>query len=545
MEQPKQSLLVLGNLLGEGTFGSVYEARWGCQQCTAKTFFRTHSDLYEREFQKEIMVLQKLRHRNIVQFYRTHIQDNHIYLIMELAEKGTLAKAINKGLLDWPTKTRLAHEVARGLEYIHQENVLHRDLKSANVLLTRHMKAKLADFGLARIRSTVSSSLSMSSAGGGIIGTLEWIAPELFEADKPPYSTKTDVYALGVVMWEMTANCTRPYKNQNNRALIVHHVKSGYRERLPDDTPIEYGEWVERCWHHDPNQRPSASEVILVRDQQKEADNDDGAVSVSFGFSYKEITCADAEGKSIATNHPISSPASERLPQTDDDAQQGNEDAQLFLGWIYRHGGEFTKKNVEGSAWWYRKAAERGNATAQPMLGEIYENGHGVNASVIEASTWYHKAAVHGVAKAQVKLGEMYSEGRGVEQYDVEAFKWCRMAADQGHGDAQAMVGTWYSLGCGVDQSDVEAVKWFIKAAEQGNADAQNTLGWMYQEGRGVEQNDIEAIKWYTKAAEQGDADAQNNLRRMYKEGRGVEQSDIEARKWYTEARKFLPKYFS
>ncbi|KAG0228765.1 hypothetical protein BGW42_002007, partial [Actinomortierella wolfii] len=452
-----QSLLVLGNLIGSGAYGSVYEARWGCQQCAAKTFFLTQSDFDEKEIQNEVKVLQRLRHRNTVQFYRTHKQDNHIYLIMELAENGSLAKAINKGLLDWHDKTRIAHEIARGLEYIHQENVLHRDLKN--------------------------------------------------------------IYALGVVMWEMAANCTRPYKDQEKGELIAHHVKSGYRETLPHDTPIEYRKWVERCWHHDPNQRPSASEVILVRGQQGEAGTDDGAVSVSFGFSDDEITSADTEGKPIATNHPNSAPASGRLPQTDDDvvkyfcteAQQGSEDAQLFLGWIYSHGGEFTKKNVENSAWWYRKAAERGNATAQLILGELYENGQGVDANDREASTWYRKAAVHGVTKAQVKLGEMYKEGRGVEQNDVEAVKWYRMAADQGHGDAQVVMGTWYSLGRGVNQSDVEAVKWFIKAAEQGNVDAQNNLAMIFFE-KNAEQSDVEAVKWFTKAAEQGNAPAQNNL---------------------------------
>ncbi|KAG0225124.1 hypothetical protein BGW42_004637, partial [Actinomortierella wolfii] len=143
-------LHVLGNLLGSGAFGSVYEARWGAQKCAAKAFFHTPSDLYEREIQKEINALQKLRHRNIIQFYRTHVEDNHIFVLMELAEKGSLSKAINTGLLVWQDKTRIANEIARALEYIHQENVLHRNVKSSNVLLTRHMEAKLADLEMSR-----------------------------------------------------------------------------------------------------------------------------------------------------------------------------------------------------------------------------------------------------------------------------------------------------------------------------------------------------------------------------------------------------------
>ncbi|KAG0242882.1 hypothetical protein BGW41_003282 [Actinomortierella wolfii] len=197
------------SLLGSGTFGSVYEARWGCQQCAARKFTcPSQSDVLENEVQKEITVLQKLRHRNIVQFYRMYQQDNQTYLITELAEKETLTKAIDKGMLDWPTMTRLAHEIARGLEYIHRENVLHGDLMSANVLLTWNMEAKLADFGLARIRSALNDSLPTSSPGGSITGTLGWMALELLDTDEGLYSTKTDVYALGMVMWEMAANCT-------------------------------------------------------------------------------------------------------------------------------------------------------------------------------------------------------------------------------------------------------------------------------------------------------------------------------------------------
>ncbi|KAG0224134.1 hypothetical protein BGW42_005312 [Actinomortierella wolfii] len=364
--QPKQNSLVLEKFLGVGGFGEVHVARWGCQECAAKKFFNTHSDLDEKKIQKEVNVLQRLRHSNIVQFYGMHRVDNHIYLIMELAERGTLTQAINKGLLDWLDKTRLAHEIARGLEYIHQEGILHRDLKSANVLLTRNMEAKLADFGLAKIRSTVSGNLSMSSAGGRITGTLGWIAPELFYKNKPPYSTKSDVYALGMIMWEMAANCTWPYKDQNNGGLIAVHVTKGGRERLPNNTPPKYREWVERCWHHDPNQRPHASEIVIVRGRKKIFGNYDDAGYISATAVDGEITHVDTVGKPIGENHFNKKTAFRHLPQTDDDvvryfceeAQQDNGDAHLFLGWIYSHGGGVLKKNEEASAWWYCKATE-------------------------------------------------------------------------------------------------------------------------------------------------------------------------------------------
>ncbi|KAF9153751.1 Testis-specific serine/threonine-protein kinase 4, partial [Actinomortierella ambigua] len=106
-----RSLLVLGKSLGFGAFGAVHEARWGNQPCAAKTFFLSESDFDQQSIQKEIAVLQKLRHRHIIQFYRTHEEDGRIYLLMELAERGSLARAIDKGKLvpdDWSTKSRLA-----------------------------------------------------------------------------------------------------------------------------------------------------------------------------------------------------------------------------------------------------------------------------------------------------------------------------------------------------------------------------------------------------------------------------------------------------
>ncbi|KAF9967353.1 hypothetical protein BGZ73_000593, partial [Actinomortierella ambigua] len=180
--KPLHSLLVLGKSLGSGAFGTVHEARWGNQPCAAKTFFGIQFDFQHDAIQKEISVLQTLRYRHVIQFYRTLEEDGRIYLLMELAEKGSLARAITKGELapdDWVTKKRLASEIARGLAYIHQERVLHRDLKSANVLLTNRMEVKLADFGLAKVRSMASAASAANASGVGLKGTLRWTAPEL------------------------------------------------------------------------------------------------------------------------------------------------------------------------------------------------------------------------------------------------------------------------------------------------------------------------------------------------------------------------------
>ncbi|KAF9296928.1 hypothetical protein BGZ74_010094 [Mortierella antarctica] len=419
-------MLTLENRIGSGAYGVVHKALWESQPVAAKEFFLSQSDLNKNTIEKEISVLQRLRHRHIIQFFRTHKKDGCIYLIMDLAEKGSLASAINaKGgggqdlLLDWPTKKRLAHEMARGLEYIHHEGVLHRDLKSANVLLTRHMEVKLADFGLAQVRQSMSTGASMSNSSAGVKGTLRWMAPELF-LDKPKYSTKSDMYALGMVMWEMAANCTMPFRDQPHEHVVLTFVKDGRREVLPDDTPAPYRKLVERCWHQDPAHRPDASKVaLLVHDEptQEGSAVDEGYNAITFGSSTNGSMFGQGrvhdDGESIF--HNLTTERTSSL---------------ATLGpWL---GG--VDKSVEDSMCWYRQAAERGNATAQLTLARIYEKGQGVEPSDVEAVTWYRKAADRGNAEAQFSLAQLYDHGRGVKEDIVDA--------DQGHVDAQVKMGS-------------------------------------------------------------------------------------------------------
>lgn len=502
--------------------------------------------------QNEIKILKKLRHRHIIQFYRIHHEDGRLFLIMDLAERGSLADAIlGNSLHDnnsndndkngWSTKARIAHEIARGLEYIHQESVVHRDLKSANVLLTRHMEVKLADFGLAQVKSM--SSASKSSTAAGIAGTLRWIAPELF--DKPVYSTKSDVYALGVVMWEMAANCTRPFKDQDNEALVVLSVKNGHREKLPDNTPEEYRSWVIRCWDHDPAKRPKASGIVLVEEAEptKEEAGWHHAPTLSFDLSLdgstpatKDKDCLEDKLKNMSVeflssvaSHNRSGAVGEKVDGTDSASQpvSGSHDPR--------------SSTRDDPILWYLKAAEQGHADAQNNLGMAFLRGKGVQQSYVEAVKWLRMAGVQGHSNAQATLGSIYLMGsgdrHGVKQSDANAALWTLRAAEQGHANAQLNIGYMYYHGREFIQDYATAASWYCRAAEQGSAEAQASLALMYERGQGVEQSFAEALRWYRQAAEFGDKQSQYHLGAMYTNGQGgVKQNFPEGAMWYRRA---------
>jgi len=152
-----------------------------------------------------------------------------------------------------------------------------------------------------------------------------------------------------------------------------------------------------------------------------------------------------------------------------------------------------------------------GSALAQDAATSTQVTDEKLAATFRETSA----AAERGEASAQNSLGEMYKRGRGVARDDAQAVTWFRKAADQGLAGGQYNLGVMYAGGRGVARDDAQAVSWFRKAADQGDVDAQTNLGTMYLTGRGVAQDDAEAATWYRKAADQGDAAALMALRQM------------------------------
>ena len=120
--------------------------------------------------------------------------------------------------------------------------------------------------------------------------------------------------------------------------------------------------------------------------------------------------------------------------------------------------------------------AEKGDATAQFLLGYMYANGQGVAKDGAEAVKWYRKAADQGYAPAQAYLGDMYKYGQGVAKDEAQAVEWYRLAADQGDAKAQNNLGVMYANGEGVAKDEVEAYKWLLLAGAQGDEHARGTI---------------------------------------------------------------------
>lgn len=183
-------------------------------------------------------------------------------------------------------------------------------------------------------------------------------------------------------------------------------------------------------------------------------------------------------------------------------------------------------ENVE----WYRKAAERGDVTAQYDIGDFYCDHCDGLVDAEEAEKWNRIAAENGYAKAQFRLGEHYSINDiylDQETFDKseecrqEAVKWFRKAAEQNYVSAQWRLGWCYEIGDGVPINYEEAIKWYKKAADQNDAKALYRLGCCYETGKGVSKNREEAFNYYQKAAEHGHQSARDSLERLSKTHRG------------------------
>jgi serine/threonine-protein kinase len=250
----------LGPKVGVGGMGVVYRATYTKTglPCAIKVLSpdvlgpdNKGSSQLERRFEREIDILKKLQHPHIVRYYGGGKVGSQRFYAMELVTGGSLEGYLKKKKkLGWEETITLSRQIAVALEHAHAAGVIHRDLKPANLLMTPEGQIKLTDFGIAR--DTTATALT---AAGKTVGTYAYMAPEQIRG-KPPVDRRTDLYAMGCVMFEMLTGET-PFESENAGEMLVKHLQEDPSRvtSLAPDVPIWLEELVLRLLEKEPDER--------------------------------------------------------------------------------------------------------------------------------------------------------------------------------------------------------------------------------------------------------------------------------------------------
>ena len=250
--------------IGRGGMGEVWKAHDAHldRVVAIKLLLRgALGDATSRErFRREALALSRLSHPGVAIVYDFDAQDGHDFLVMEYVPGGTLESRLASGPLPLDLTLDLGAAIADALENAHGRGVLHRDLKPGNVMLTADGHPKILDFGLA-VHLSAGKATGRITQPGMVVGSLPYMAPEqLFgEAD----DTRTDVYALGAVLFEMVTG-QRPFVKDRTEALmfaIVNTAAPSVRSVRPD-APAELERLVADCLHKDPAHRPASAALV-------------------------------------------------------------------------------------------------------------------------------------------------------------------------------------------------------------------------------------------------------------------------------------------
>jgi len=254
--------LNMGDAFAQGAFGRLYRGTYNGEDVAIKILERPENDLgraqlMETQFQQEVMMLATLKHPNIVRFIGACRKPMLWCIVTEYAKGGSvrqfLTRRSNRSV---PLKlaVKQALDVARGMAYVHGLGLIHRDLKSDNLLIFADKSIKIADFGVARIEVQTEGMTPET-------GTYRWMAPEMIQ--HRPYTQKVDVYSFGIVLWELITGML-PFQNMTAVQAAFAVVNKGVRPIIPSDCLPVLSDIMTRCWDANPDVRPPFMEVVRM-----------------------------------------------------------------------------------------------------------------------------------------------------------------------------------------------------------------------------------------------------------------------------------------
>jgi len=259
------SELMLKELVGIGGFAEVYRGIWKQTEVAIKKLkIHTNKDLIEGLL-SESRMLADLRHKNIIEFVGVCTEPDNFCMITEFMSRGNLFDLLHNDKnadsqifqQSWTLKLKSARDVAHGMNFLHSHNpiIIHRDLKSHNLLLDAEWNTKVCDFGISRFKEITATMTQ--------VGTPQWMAKEVLLGER--YSEKADTYSYGVVLWECVSG-KKPFEDVNPLRVISMVAHESFKLPIPETCPEKVKELIQLCFSEDPENRPTFSHIVEVLD---------------------------------------------------------------------------------------------------------------------------------------------------------------------------------------------------------------------------------------------------------------------------------------
>lgn len=269
----------LNEIATGGSGAVIFTADWQKQKVVLK-IWRLSPFQQEEEygaFESEIRLLSSIRSQYVVNFLGAILEIPRVGIVLEYCSKGSLRSLLKRESLPWPRRLKLLHDLAMGMAFLHSRSIVHRDLKSDNVLVDKNYLAKVSDFGCSK-----RLSLAAAQQHTKYVGTSAYMAPEVTNGEQ--YNEKCDVFSFSIIMFEVLT-LLEPYQGIPRFNIEVQVAKRpDLRPQVPDDVQFihdhesrdptgdqdKFISMMKRCWQHDQHERPSFDDILITFEELQE-----------------------------------------------------------------------------------------------------------------------------------------------------------------------------------------------------------------------------------------------------------------------------------
>ncbi|XP_041695305.1 ephrin type-B receptor 1 [Coregonus clupeaformis] len=264
------SCVKIEEVIGAGEFGEVYKGRLkpaGKRELyvAIKTLKAGYVEKQRRDFLSEASIMGQFDHPNIIRLEGVVTKSRPVMIITEFMENGALDSFLrqNDGQFTVIQLVGMMRGNAAGMKYLAEMNYVHRDLAARNILVNSNLVCKVSDFGLSRYLQDDTSDPTYTSSLGGKI-PVRWTAPEAIAYRK--FTSASDVWSYGIVMWEVMSFGERPYWDMSNQD-VINAIEQDYRLPPPMDCPTALHQLMLDCWQKDRNARPKFTDIVNTLDK--------------------------------------------------------------------------------------------------------------------------------------------------------------------------------------------------------------------------------------------------------------------------------------